>query len=99
MGGLRAITVSPAWLAGRGGRPASWYTRDIVDAIRYLTHNGPVQRALPADFPPAGTVYWCLDKWQADESVERMHGDLREWVRTAAGRSRVQPRRSSIRSR
>jgi transposase len=40
--------------------------RDIVDAIRYLTHNGPVWRALPADFPPAGTVYWWADKWQAD---------------------------------
>jgi putative transposase len=31
--------------------------RDIVDAIRYLTRNGPVWRALPADFPPTGTVY------------------------------------------
>jgi hypothetical protein len=40
--------------------------RDIVDAIRYLTHNGPVWWASPADFPPAGTVYWWLDKWQAD---------------------------------
>jgi hypothetical protein len=43
---------APAWLAGRGGRPASWCMRDIADAIRYLTHNGPVWRALPADFRP-----------------------------------------------
>ena len=60
--------------------------RDIVDAIRYLTHNGPVWRALPADFPPAGTVYWWAGKWQADGSTARMHDDLRERVRLAAGR-------------
>jgi transposase len=79
----------PAWLAGRGGRPASWCMRDIVDAIRYLTHNGPVWRALPADFPPAGTVYWWADKWQADGSAERMHDDLRGRIRLAAGRTSV----------
>ncbi len=81
------LLPAPAWLAGRGGRPASWCMRDIADAIRYLTHNGPVGRALPADFPPAGTVYWWLDKWQADGSAERMHDDLRERVRAAAGRN------------
>ena len=31
------LLPAPAWLAGRGGRPASWCMRDIVDAIRYLT--------------------------------------------------------------
>jgi transposase len=82
------LLPAPAWLAGRGGRPASWCMRDIVDAIRYLTHNGPVWRALPADFPPAGTVYWWLDKWQAEGSAERMHDDLRERIRLAAGRAR-----------
>jgi transposase len=81
------LLPAPAWLAGRGGRPASWCMRDIVDAIRYLTHNGPVWRALPADFPPAGTVYWWADKWQADGSAERMHDDLRDRVRRAAGRT------------
>jgi transposase len=80
------LLPAPAWRAGRGGRPASWCMRDIVDAIRYLTHNGPVWRALPADFPPAGTVYWWADKWQADGSAERMHDDLRARVRLAAGR-------------
>jgi transposase len=79
----------PAWLAGRGGRPASWCMRDVVDAIRYLTHNGPVWRALPADFPPAWTVYYWAGKWQADGSTARMHDDLREQVRVAAGRGRT----------
>jgi transposase len=80
------LLPAPAWLAGRGGRPASWCMRDVVDAIRYLTHNGPVWRALPADFPPTGTVYWWADKWQADGSAERMHDDLRDRIRLAAGR-------------
>ena len=77
---------TPAWLAGRGGHPARRCMRDIVDALRYLTDNGPVWRALPADFPPAGTVYWWADKWQADGSAERMHDDLRVRIRLAAGR-------------
>jgi transposase len=81
------LLPAPAWLAGRGGRPASWCMRDVVDAIRYLTHNGPVWRALPADFPPAGTVYWWMDKWQAGGSAERMHDDLRDRIRLAAGRT------------
>jgi putative transposase len=61
--------------------------RDIVDAIRYLTHNGPVWRALPADFPPAWTVYYWADKWQRDGSAQRMHDGLRERVRLTAGRN------------
>jgi transposase len=59
------------------------------DAIRYLTHNGPVWRALPAGFPPAGTVCGRADKWQADGSAEPMHDDLRERVRAAAGRAKA----------
>jgi transposase len=81
------LLPAPAWLAGRGGRPARYCMRDIADAIRYLTHNGPVWRALPADFPPAWTVYYWADKWQKDGSAERMHDDLRERVRLAAGRN------------
>ena len=81
------LLPAPAWRAGRGGRPARWCMRDIADAIRYLTHNGPVWRALPADFPPPGTVYWWADKWQASGATETMHGQLREQVRLLAGRT------------
>jgi transposase len=81
------LLPAPAWLAGKGGRPSGSCMRDIVDAIRYLTHNGPVWRALPADFPPAGTVYWWAAKWQASGSTETMHGRLRERVRLVAGRT------------
>jgi transposase len=81
------LLPAPAWLAGRGGRPAAYCMRDVVDAIRYLTHNGPVWRALPADFPPAWTIYYWADKWQKDGSTARMHDDLRERIRIAAGRN------------
>jgi transposase len=81
------LLPAPAWLAGKGGRPSSYCMRDIVDGIRYLTHNGPVWRALPADFPPSGTVYWRAAKWQADGSVETMHDRLRERIRQLARRT------------
>jgi transposase len=76
----------PAWLAGKGGRPSAYCMRDVVDGIRYLTHNGPVWRALPADFPPAWTVYYWAGKWQADGSTGTMHDQLRDRVRQVAGR-------------
>ena len=47
---------------------------------------GRCRRALPADFPPAWTVYYWADKRRADGSAERMHDDLRGRIRDAAGR-------------
>jgi transposase len=70
----------------RGGRPPVHSRRDIVDAIRYVTHNGGVWRALPADFPPWKTVHDYHTRWTADGTVNRIHNALREQVRTAEGR-------------
>jgi len=47
----------------RGAKPAH-DTRDIVNAIFYVTRGGIQWRMLPSDFPPWGTVYdhyrnWC----------------------------------------
>lgn len=70
----------------RGGRPPVHARRDIVDAIRYVAHNGCVWRALPADFPPWKTVYDYHARWTADGTVNRLHNALRDQVREAAGR-------------
>lgn len=71
---------------GAGGRPVSYARRDIVDAIRYLDHNGGVWRALPVDFPPWRTVYHYFRKWDRDGTLNRLHNGLREQVRLAEGR-------------
>ena len=42
---------APAWLAGKGGRPARRCRRDYVNAIRYLVKEGIQWRAMPADLP------------------------------------------------
>lgn len=70
----------------KGGRPVTYPRRDIVDAIRYLDHNGCVWRALPVDFPPGKLVYHYFKTWTRDETLTRMHNGLREQVRTAEGR-------------
>jgi transposase len=73
-------------VAGRGGRSVTYPRRDIVDAIRYLDHNGGVWRGLPVDFPPWPTVYHYFNKWDRDGTLNRMHNGLREQVRLAEGR-------------
>jgi transposase len=77
---------APAWLAGKGGRPAGHCRRDIVDAIRYLVKEGIQWRAMPCDFPPYQTVYDVLDQWQKSGATEGMHDELRCQCRVAAGR-------------
>jgi len=72
---------------GVGGRPVSYARRDVVDAIRYVDHNGVVWRALPVDFPPWRTVYHYFRKWDRDGTLNRLHNGLRERVRLAEGRA------------
>ena len=87
MGGLRArhCPARRGWPGVAAGERVTGM-RDIVDAIRYLTHNGPAWRALPAGSRPQGRSTGGPGKWQADGSTERTHDDLRERVRLAAGR-------------
>ena len=73
--------------AGGPGRAVSYPRRDIVDAIRYLAHNGCVWRALPADFPPWPTVYHYFRAWARDGTLTRLHDSLREQIRAAEGRN------------
>jgi putative transposase len=71
----------------KDGRPERHARRDIVDAILYVTHNGVVWRALPADFPPWKTVYGFFDRWKRKGVTIAVHGGLRDEVRQAEGRA------------
>ena len=76
----------PACQARAGGRPEANCRRAVVDAIRYVTHNGCVWRALPADFPPWRTVYGLFQRWNASGATITLHDALRAAARQAAGR-------------
>jgi transposase len=76
---------------GRRGRPVVYPRRDVVDAIRYLSHNGCQWRALPADFPHHKLVYHYFKTWTSDGTLNRCHNALREQVRQHAERRHPQP--------
>src|SRR6266540_2151434 len=83
---LEALLPPPACTHAAGGRPEAHPRREVVDAIRYLVHNGCVWRALPADFPPWRTVYGFFARWAADGTLDHVHDTLRDQVRVDAGR-------------
>jgi transposase len=72
-----------------GGRPVRYSRPDVIDAIRYVAHNGCVWRALPIDFPHPKLVYHYFTAWAADGTLSRIHDTLREQVRVAEGRQPV----------
>jgi transposase len=84
---IAPLLPAPAWRAGHGGRPETHCRRAVVDAIRYVTHNGCVWRALPADFPPWRTVYGIYQRWNIRGATIALHDALRAQARRAAGRN------------
>ncbi|WP_100501805.1 IS5 family transposase [Geodermatophilus chilensis] len=70
----------------RGGRPAKYPRRRMVDAILYVDRTGCSWRQLPHDFPPWETVYYYFQRWAADGTTDRIHDALRDAARDAAGR-------------
>jgi transposase len=77
----------PACQTTAGGRPETNCRRAVVDAIRYVIHNGCVWRALPADFPPWPTVYGIYQRWNNCGATIALHDALRGQARRAAGRN------------
>jgi transposase len=83
---IEPLLPIPACQTPGGGRPEAHPRREIVDAIRYLVDNGCKWRALPADFPPWRTVYGFFARWARAGVLTRIRDQLRELVRTSAGR-------------
>jgi transposase len=83
---LEPLLPPPGNTGGRGGRPEKHPRRRILDAIFYLVRNGIAWAALPAEYPPAKTVYGLFRRWTAAGVWGRLHDALRDRARLRAGR-------------
>ena len=84
---------------GKGGRPAEYCRRDIVDAIRYLVKEGIQWRAVPAGFLHWRTIYGYTSGWEKGGAIETMHDELRRQCRIAAAGCSPEPTVAIIDSR
>ncbi len=69
-----------------GGRPRTVDTREVVNALLYLSKTGCQWRMLPHDFPAWENVYYYFTTWTADGTLTTINTALREDVRVAHGR-------------
>jgi len=70
-----------------GGRRRSVDTREIVNALLYLSKTGCQWRLLPHDFPAWEHVYSYFQKWTAHGTLATLKTILREEIRLASGRA------------
>jgi transposase len=82
---LEPLLPPPGNTGGRGGRPEKHPRRRVPDASFYLVRGGIAWAALPAEYPPAKTVYGLFRRWTAGVWA-RIHDALRDRARVRAGR-------------
>lgn len=68
------------------GRPPRVDRRAVLNALFYLLRTGCQWRALPREFPSYSTVHSCFRRWRLDGTFDKIHEQLRQEVRVAAGR-------------
>jgi transposase len=83
---LEPLLPPPGNRGGRGGRPEKHPRRRVLDAIFYVVRGGIAWAALPAEFPPAKTVYGIFRRWVRAGVWARLHDALRDRARVRAGR-------------
>ncbi|MGW5301608.1 IS5 family transposase [Rhodococcus aetherivorans] len=83
---LEPLLPPPGNTTGRGGRPEKHCRRLVLDAIFYVVRGGIAWRQLPAEFPPATTVYAIFTRWVRAGVWHRIHDALRDRVRVHDGR-------------
>jgi transposase len=72
----------------RGGRPAKYERREIVNAVRYVLRTGCAWRLLPHDLPKWQSVYFYFSLWKCDGTWKNIHDRLRGDLRESLGRNR-----------
>ncbi|MBE9192529.1 IS5 family transposase [Gloeocapsopsis crepidinum LEGE 06123] len=69
-----------------GGRPRSVNMRAVINGIFYVLVAGCAWSLLPHDFPKWKTVYHYFRQWRLDGDWERIHEQLRQWMRATCNR-------------
>lgn len=77
------------------GRPKSHPTREILDAVFYITRGGCAWRLLPHDLPPWKTVYHYFRLWRIHGTWEKLNAAIRQRLRVRLGRD-PQPSAGSV---
>ncbi|MFC9362878.1 IS5 family transposase [Rhodococcus sp. NPDC057014] len=83
---LEPLLPPPRNTTGSGGRPEKHCRRLALDAIFYVVRGGIAWRQLPAEFPPATTVYAIFARWVRAGVWQRIHDALRDRARVQGGR-------------
>ena len=65
----------------RGGRPARYPRREIINGILYVLRSGCSWRMLPKDLPPWDLVYGYFNRWRKAGVWQAMHEQLYRQMR------------------
>src|SRR3954468_631091 len=82
---LEPLLPPPGNTGGHGGRPEKHPRRRVLDAIFCVVRGGIAWAALPAEFPPAKTLYGLFRRWAAAGAWARIHDALRDRAGLRAG--------------
>ncbi|MBB5935576.1 transposase [Streptomyces zagrosensis] len=72
----------------KGGGVREYGDRLVLDSVFYVLRSGCQWRMLPLDLMPWDAAHRWFTTWRRDGTWDRVHGELRSWVRIAAGRDR-----------
>ena len=72
--------------AKSGGRPRTVDMREVINGIFYILVAGCAWYLLPHDFPKWKTVYHYFRQWRIDGDWQRIHEQLRQWIRAIEDR-------------
>ena len=90
---MESLLPEPAKL----GRPPRYSKREVLNGIFYITRSGCGWRMMPKDLPPWRICYHYFAEWQKESVWERMHDALRDELRQASGKKKLQALRLSTR--
>ena len=68
------------------GRPATWTTREILNAIFYVLRGGIAWRLIPKDLPPKSTAFGYFSRWRDEGLFGRINHHLVMADRERVGR-------------